>query len=182
MPAMIVLGDKTDHGGEVIEASGVTDTHGKYIARIGDRVTCPKKGHGGTTVIVSGDMTMVIDGKAVAFHGCKTACGATLISSQMVTTVAAGGGAGASGIGAVQAPLGGAADSVLADLLVDFDEQAQLPVHTEGLPYRIETSDGRVMKGSVGADGKLPRVGTLSVDEYSVYWGDEALARSGVPS
>jgi uncharacterized Zn-binding protein involved in type VI secretion len=81
----IVLGDKTDHGGEVIESSGVSDTHGKGLARVGDKVTCPKKGHG-TTVIVSGDPTMVIDGQAAARHGDKTACGATLISSQSVST------------------------------------------------------------------------------------------------
>jgi uncharacterized Zn-binding protein involved in type VI secretion len=82
----IVLGDKTDHGGEVIEASGMTDTHGKGIARLGDKVTCPKMGHGGTTTIVSGDPTMVIDGQPAARHGDKTACGATLISSQSVST------------------------------------------------------------------------------------------------
>jgi len=81
----IVLGDKTDHGGEVIEASGVSDTHGKGFARVGDKVTCPKRGHG-TTVIVTGDPTMIIDGKAAARHGDKTACGAMLISTQAVTT------------------------------------------------------------------------------------------------
>ena len=81
----IVLGDKTDHGGEVIEASGVSGTHGKGIARVGDKVTCPKRGHG-TTVIVTGDPTMIIDGKAAARHGDKTACGAVLISTQAVTT------------------------------------------------------------------------------------------------
>ena len=31
-----------------------TDTHGKPIARVGDKATCPIKGHGGVTVIVSG--------------------------------------------------------------------------------------------------------------------------------
>jgi len=81
----IVLGDKTDHGGEVIEASGVTDTHGKRIARVGDKVSCPKRNHG-PTVIVSGDPTMIIDGKAAARHGDKTACGAMLISTQSVST------------------------------------------------------------------------------------------------
>jgi uncharacterized Zn-binding protein involved in type VI secretion len=81
----IVLGDKTDHGGEVIEASGVSGTHGKGIARVGDKVTCPKRGHG-TTVIATGDPTMIIDGKAAARHGDKTACGAVLISTQSVTT------------------------------------------------------------------------------------------------
>ncbi len=85
--AFIVLGDKTDHGGEVIEASGATETHGKRIARVGDKVTCPKRGHGGTTVIVSGDPSMIIDGQPAARHGDKTACGALLISSQAVGTV-----------------------------------------------------------------------------------------------
>lgn len=82
----IVIGDQTDHGGVVIEASGVTETHGKRIARVGDKVTCPKKGHGGTTIIASGDATMIIDGKPAARHGDKTACGATLIASQSVTS------------------------------------------------------------------------------------------------
>jgi uncharacterized Zn-binding protein involved in type VI secretion len=81
----IVLGDKTDHGGEVIEASGATETHGKRIARVGDKVTCPKKGHS-TSEIVTGDPSMIIDGKAAARHGDKTACGATLISSQSLST------------------------------------------------------------------------------------------------
>jgi uncharacterized Zn-binding protein involved in type VI secretion len=82
----IVLGDSTSHGGKVIEASGVTDTHGKRIARVGDKVTCPKKGHGKTTVIATGDPTMIIDGQPAARHGDKTACGATLIASQGVST------------------------------------------------------------------------------------------------
>lgn len=81
----IVLGDKTDHGGEVIAASGVSDTHGKRLARVGDKVTCPKKGHG-TGEIVTGDPTMIIDGKAAARHGDQTSCGAKLISSQSVST------------------------------------------------------------------------------------------------
>ena len=75
-----------DHGGVVIGSSQTTDTHGKRIARVGDQVTCPKKGHGGTTVIVSGDPTMIIDGQPAARHGDKCACGATLISGQAVSS------------------------------------------------------------------------------------------------
>ena len=82
----IVVGDKTDHGGVVVAVSAMTDTNGKPIARVGDAVTCPKKGHGGTTVIASGDPTCIIDGKPAARHGDKTACGATLLSSQVATT------------------------------------------------------------------------------------------------
>lgn len=82
----IILGDKTDHGGEVIECSPVSDAGGKGIARVGNKVTCPKRGHGGTTVIASGDPTCIIDGQPAARHGDKTACGATLLSSQASTT------------------------------------------------------------------------------------------------
>lgn len=86
----IVVGDQTDHGGVVVEGSSVTDTHGKRIARVGDQVTCPKKGHG-TTVIVTGDQTMIIDGRPAARQGDKCACGATLIASQAVSTTSDGG-------------------------------------------------------------------------------------------
>jgi uncharacterized Zn-binding protein involved in type VI secretion len=82
----IVLGDKTSHGGEVIEAAPTTETNGKRIARVGDKVTCPHRGHGSITEIVSGDTTCMIEGKAAARHGDKTACGAVLIATQFVTT------------------------------------------------------------------------------------------------
>ena len=82
---LIVVGDKTSHGGTVLSGSPGTDAHGKPIARVGDKATCPRKGHGGVTVIVSGDPTLLIDGQPAACHGHKTACGATLIASQGAT-------------------------------------------------------------------------------------------------
>lgn len=82
----IVIGDVTDHGGKVVAGSPTTDTNGKRIARVGDQVTCPKKGHGGTTVIASGDPTVIIDGRPAARHGDVTACGAKLISTQFPTS------------------------------------------------------------------------------------------------
>ena len=82
----ILIGDSTDHGGVVLEGTQVSDVGGKPIARVGDKVSCPKRGHGGTTVIVSGDPTCIIDGQPAARHGDKTACGATLLSSQATTT------------------------------------------------------------------------------------------------
>ena len=82
----ILVGDKTDHGGVVIQGSPTSDVGGKAIARVGDKVSCPQKGHKGTTVIATGDPTCIIDGQAAARHGDKTACGATLISSQATST------------------------------------------------------------------------------------------------
>ena len=84
--ALIRLGDSTSHGGSVIGASGKSMSGSIAIARIGDKVTCPIKGHG-TNPIVSGDPTFIVDGQPVARQGDKTACGATLIPSQHVTTV-----------------------------------------------------------------------------------------------
>jgi uncharacterized Zn-binding protein involved in type VI secretion len=83
---LILIGDRTDHGGVVIEASPASDVQGVRIARIGDRVTCPRRGHGGETVIATGDPTCIIDGRPAARHGDKTACGATLLSSQALTS------------------------------------------------------------------------------------------------
>ena len=78
----IRLGDKTSHGGVVIEASPHSDSGGIGIARMGDKTVCPKHG---SVPIISGDATMIVDGKPAARHGDKTSCGATLISSQQAT-------------------------------------------------------------------------------------------------
>ncbi len=82
----ILVGDTTDHGGTVISGAPGSDVQGRQIARVGDQVTCPRKGHGRVTTIVSGDPTCLIDGAPAARHGDKTACGATLIATQSLTT------------------------------------------------------------------------------------------------
>ena len=80
MPGPLIrLGDKTSHSGIVLEASQHSDSGGKGIARMGDKISCPRHGNG---TISSGDTTMIIDGKPVARHGDKTSCGATLIAGQ----------------------------------------------------------------------------------------------------
>ncbi len=81
----ILVGDTTDHGGTVISGAASSDVQGRQIARVGDQVTCPKKGHGRVTTIVSGDPACLIDGAPAARHGDKTACGATLIATQSLT-------------------------------------------------------------------------------------------------
>ena len=83
MPGPLIrLGDKTTHGGSVIEASTVSDIDGIGIARMGDKTVCPIHG---SAPIVSGDRTLIVDGKPAARHGDKTACGAMLIAGQQTT-------------------------------------------------------------------------------------------------
>ena len=79
MRNVIRLGDPTSHGGKVETVSATHFTVGGIaVARVGDRCSCPIKGHDDCT-IAEGDPHHVIDGIAVAHDGHKTTCGATLI-------------------------------------------------------------------------------------------------------
>ncbi|USZ50662.1 PAAR domain-containing protein [Halomonas sp. DN3] len=77
---IIVLGDTTSHGGTVVSAQSNYLLNGTPVAVVGDMVACPQKGHG-VCPIVEGHPTITLNGKSVAFHGCHTACGATLSSA-----------------------------------------------------------------------------------------------------
>ncbi|KPC54144.1 PAAR domain-containing protein [Amantichitinum ursilacus] len=78
MPSLIYVGDKTSHGGVVLSGSARVTQAGRGAARKTDRVSCPKCGD---NMIVDGD-DLIRDGDLpLAFHGDKTACGATLIAS-----------------------------------------------------------------------------------------------------
>jgi uncharacterized Zn-binding protein involved in type VI secretion len=87
---IIRQGDPTNHGGKVLEGSMVDICHGKPIAYIGHKVSCPKCK--GTYPIVEGVMTTTFYGKGVAVAGMKTACGATLIATQFTDIVETAGG------------------------------------------------------------------------------------------
>ena len=80
----IRLGDKTSHGGTVIEADMTFVVFDKPVALAGHKVVCPKCK--GTFPIVGGTPDMASMGMAVARHGDKTSCGATLIASQQLST------------------------------------------------------------------------------------------------
>ena len=78
--AIVRLGDKTTHDGVVITASPIHTLRGIGIARVGDMVACPVRGHG-VNPIVEGCLVFSIGGRSVALHGHKTACGCSLIAS-----------------------------------------------------------------------------------------------------
>lgn len=82
---LIVMGDKTSHGGTVISADLTFDINGKYVARVGDMTVCPKCK--GTFAITSGPSDLVDGGgNGYARHMDSTDCGARLISGQATTT------------------------------------------------------------------------------------------------
>lgn len=176
-----MLGDGTSHGGTVVEASQVTFTHNKPIARVGDKVTCPIPGHG-TTVIVEGDPTMILDGKPVARHGDKCACGAVLISSQVVSSIGSGGGSGSSATPSSSSSSTQTAEaasgtndgtsSSSAQENHDFDQHFHLVDETTGKPlaghkYRI-TWPGGVVSGVTDGNGFTQRVSSHQADEVTI--------------
>lgn len=91
---IIRQGDKTSHGGTVIEGSILDICMGKPIAFVGHKVVCPKCK--GIFPIVEGAPTTTFYGKGVALAGMKTACGASLIASQFTDIVEYGGGGSSS--------------------------------------------------------------------------------------
>jgi uncharacterized Zn-binding protein involved in type VI secretion len=82
----IVLGDPTSHGGVVISAWGQDGPvpmtiDATPVACLGDRVSCPKKGHSGSVIISAADGPPVTcGGKQIAREGDMCSCGAVLIS------------------------------------------------------------------------------------------------------
>ena len=75
---IIVVGDRTDHGGTVLGDSPAHDVGGKPIARLGEKVDCPRHGE---NKIVTAHARLSVDGVAVAVEGCETECGSRLIGS-----------------------------------------------------------------------------------------------------
>jgi uncharacterized Zn-binding protein involved in type VI secretion len=77
---LIRFGDDTDHGGKVISASTTMRFGGRYVARKGDEMTCPKHDIK-PNLIIDGDDRMNDNGVPLARHGYRAMCGCKLISS-----------------------------------------------------------------------------------------------------
>ena len=76
---VIRIGDKTDHGGQVLSATSTTIAMGKLAALEGDMTVCPQCK--GTFAIKPDGKGAKHKGKPYAYDGDMTECGAKLISS-----------------------------------------------------------------------------------------------------
>ena len=81
MKPIILKGDPTSHGGEVLTGSDTCLVQGKPVARQGDLCSCPREGHEHCT-IAEGDPKHLVGGRPIAYEGCRTSCGAELIATQ----------------------------------------------------------------------------------------------------
>ena len=164
---LITIGDKTSHGGVVMGATMLSLTGDKPIARVGDMTACPKCK--GMFPIAEGDGSLIIDGAAAAYHGCKTACGASLIAGQQFTTTApssgaapgapdsGGSSAAASRYGAVGAGLAAAYEELDLDAGKRYQGRFQLVNESDGKPiagsHPHASAGGQEITGTTDADG-----------------------------
>ena len=168
MRAVICKGDRTSHGGVVLEGNPNVTTGGRQIAQLGHSTVCPMCK--GKYPIVEGVATHTYGGKPTAVHGMKTACGATLLASQHEFLIdAGGGGSGPSDPAKSDAPAKASPENAsYSGAFRAIDESSGKPV--ADLPYRIELSDGRVLRGKTDADGYTQRVDHRKALEMSLYW------------
>lgn len=170
-------GDRAACDGMVIEGDQACTSHGRAYAFEGARLVCQKK-----CVIAEGFARRTLTNRRHAvIHGMKTSGGCPLLST-LNNQDGVGNETGApvptrfflnadgTWTGVIPAP---------APSEERYDEQTRLQApQAAGMPYFVQTNDGRTFSGRVGADGLLPRVETYGEDEYTVLWGDEALARA----
>lgn len=177
MQPFIVIGDKTSHGGTVVGGAPTASTLNKKIARVGDKVTCPKCGQ---NTIATGDNTMIIMGHPVARQGDKTACGATLISSQSVSVSGHSSGVGSSTANATASP----SDASQADPRVprgnsagsgnrSYDRVFVIKNNQTGQPlpgakYRLTLPDGTSVEGLTDAKGMTQRISGASQQSVKI--------------
>jgi len=128
-------------------------------------------------VIVTGDPTMIVDGAPVARHGDKCACGATLISSQVVSRIGGGGGSGghhaANSLAASSDP---SAVSFAATASSHDDELEQFFVMVDelgnaatGFAYRLDSSNSKLHESSVGPAG-MTLAQPMSEEIKATFW------------
>jgi uncharacterized Zn-binding protein involved in type VI secretion len=168
---IIRMGDPTSHGGKVLEGSLMDICHGKPIAYVGHKTSCPKCK--GTYAIVEGALTTTFYGKGVALAGMKTACGATLIATQFTDVVEYG--HGTAGAAPTRASVAAASDAAVA--AHSHAESANVAARPDvgkfdlfflvkngkgkvlaDMPYKITLEDGSVVHGITDHAGHTQKV------------------------
>ncbi|WP_233872434.1 PAAR domain-containing protein [Paraburkholderia adhaesiva] len=176
---VVRFGDPTTTGGKVHALHDNMCDDGKAIALHGERATCGNCK--GTWPIVGTGYRMRNDGQPVVLQGDRVLCPC---GKNRVISLSKGcfyhriPGEEERAANAVS-PANVATEP--ASSVAIYDEQVRAVAtraSLEGYPYYIETASGDVYSGRVDSRGLLPRITTDGEDQYTVYWGDEALAQS----
>lgn len=168
-------GAKTTAGGTVKASTTWYKVDGVPLACEGDLVDCPACGIQGAIQCVMPRISQHLNGREFALSDdlciCNCSPAPKLIAEQTVKFQL---------LALVPDELVHSASVTPARPLASpgYDEQPRLvapPI--EGMPYFIVTAEGRTFSGRAGPGGLLPRIETQGEDDYTVLWGDEALAK-----
>ncbi|WP_325780674.1 PAAR domain-containing protein [Acinetobacter vivianii] len=172
MKALITKGCVTDHGGIVQESDNTYLINGIPVHLEGMKHFCPK-----CQIMVSTQSSskgfLMSSNRTIIMAGDKATCGATYLPNQSLVVRDAGVGSSTH------------SSSVLSNFLNTsspqvFDEQVAAEFSfAEGMPYLIETTEGKIYQGTIGSDGRLPRIETEGHASYKLYLGEEALTKRG---
>jgi hypothetical protein len=192
----VVDGDPLTSGGHLVvppHGDTIQDDEGRnrYVAYIGHRAWCAKCKTMGTIIGGAGisenmrTYNQALGGLMQAVSGDRVACGCKerpRIIARYATCFSfiEEGYAKRSDELAGVAPVDRAAPwSHSTNDARDYDEQVRATGQgaTDGYPYFIETTDGRTESGRLDRRALLSRISTIAVEEYTIYWGDEALAK-----
>jgi hypothetical protein len=181
MRRIAVVGDGLERGGQILPYAGPVFTMGDaghQVALIGGAAYCAACQTTGLIAKAGGPRRIEFMGETAADRDvvlCKCS-----MPPQVVATLA-----GDAWCDDMAETMGMVASSRTADgglssvVTGAYDEQVRAVDcgAAEGYPYFIETADGRMLSGRLDRSGRLPRIHTGASDNYTVYWGDEALAK-----
>ena len=173
--------DSTTTGGFVIAVTSTIFDNGKRIALDGDEATCGNCN--GAFKIFGSATRMSCHGRRVVLNGDPVLCpcGQNKVIAGGDSRIFYEADSGTSRqVAATRearsptSPTQSAAPSGYDEKLVCTTRKSILV----GYPYHIETADGRTYNGRLDPSGELPRIDTGNKpDEYTVYWGDEAIEK-----
>ena len=177
MRRVIRLGDRTSHGGYVVSATSRFIVMDQPVARLGDKCTCPKKGHN-NCYIVEGDPDWTIDGVPVALEGHKLSCGAVLISS-MPNAGREDWSGNETGVDHV-AGANLASSTAAQNERHEFDQHFLVVDMSTGkplldFPYRLDLESGHSIEGRTNSDGKTEKISSHNAEEVVLHVYEEIL-------
>ncbi|MFC5474645.1 PAAR domain-containing protein [Paraherbaspirillum soli] len=165
--AVVIIGDKTSHGGVVLSGDKTSVWHDIGMARVGDTVYCPKCSPRIQTITEGSSNCPTKSGQFIALHGDMTSCGATLIAA----------GAGTPNINKAITFLTRFEKSKTQR----YDEQVRIK-DQEGnpilnTPYHITDESGNEYKGVTDENGCCDRVYTDESENLTILIGVPALEK-----
>lgn len=170
----IVQGDRTSHGGQVLECHARRSINGMRLARVGDPVWCPRCKRM-TQIVTSRYPQVTDDNIAAAFHLDLTDCGAQLYSR---FNDYAGYGTGAAVGNSAKSTAASGDPARAADLQEHFILHGQASgAKLAGLAYTVHTAEGGAFDGKTDEEGRTSVVWTAAPSDLKIVlraWTDRS--------